>query len=68
MPLVIIIVILYNTTRLHRNDTLEPSATSVSIFGLSIASDLKPLTKNLPFISITMIAISIWVMARPIWL
>ena len=52
-------VISYNTKTLHRNDTPEPIATSVSMFGAPWIMPLKPFMKNLRFMNITTIASSI---------
>ena len=50
------------------NETPEPRATSVSMFGARCARDLNPEVKNARLIIITIIARSIWMTARPIWL
>ena len=65
VPVVRRYVILKKTYRDQPNETLEPIATSVSMFGAPCARDLKPDTKKSLLISITTIARSICTVARP---
>ena len=52
-------VILISVTKLYRNDTPEPIATSVSMLGASFTSDLNPFMKNFWLMTIMIPARSI---------
>ena len=61
-------VIRNSATTLHTNDAIEPSATSVSIFGERFMSALKPLMKNFWFITMTIPASRSWISPMATWL